>query len=65
MDQEQARSGPAPRAAGASAKAPATLTANNVSQTLAALPLDLTQVADPLVKQALTVLLNLIERQAK
>ena len=65
MDQEQARSGPAPRAAGASAKAPATLTANNVSQTLAELPLDLAKLADPLVKQAMTVLLNLVERQAR
>jgi len=65
MDEVQPNSRSAFSGAGASGAPKAAHTTADVSQTLAELPLDLTQLADPLVKQALTVLLNLIERQAR
>jgi cell division protein FtsB len=39
--------------------------AADVSKTLASLPIDIGKIADPIVKQALTALLNLVERQAR
>ena len=39
--------------------------ATDVSGTLSSLPIDLAKIYDPIVKQAMTVLLNLVERQAR
>ena len=39
--------------------------AADVSGTLSSLPIDIGKIADPVVKQAMIVLLNLVERQAR
>ena len=59
---------PASRAPAANAAARAELklahSASDVSQTLASLPIDLGKITDPVLKQAIAILFNLVERQA-
>ena len=55
---------PAPTAFGGAAEPRPANRAPDVSTTLASLPIDIGKVVDPVVKQAMTALLNLVERQA-
>ena len=65
MDEEQPHSRPALAATVTGGASKAVHTTADVSRTLAGLPLDLGKIADPMVQQAMTVLLNLVERQAR
>jgi len=65
MDEDQPNSKSAFSAAGARGAPQAAPTKADVSRTLAGLPIDLAKIVDPMVQQAMTVLLNLVERQAR
>ena len=65
MGQDQAISRPALAATGTGGAPKAAHTKADVSRTLASLPIDLAKIADPMVQQAMTVLLNLVERQTR